>query len=259
VGSPSLELVRDADPVSPGHAAPRPAAGRPAAGRVAGAAAQRQRIVEGAVRCIAGQGLAKTTLDDVARAAGYSRATLYRAFPGGKDAVMAAVADTEVSRLFSAVAVRMGEAADLEDALIEGMVTASATIAGHDALRYLLEHEPEVVLTRLTFEHHDEVLATVAAFVAPLLGRWLGHAEAVRVAEWAARLVFSYVACPSAAIDLTDPSCARRVVRSYVLPGIAVLSAEADARAPSGSAAPVTHHRPVPVRELTTASKGEAS
>ena len=82
----------------------------------------RVRIVDATLRCLARQGLAKTTIDDIAREAKLSRATLYRTFPGGKDAIVAAVVETEVARLFSSLAVVMGEAADLEDVLVAGMV-----------------------------------------------------------------------------------------------------------------------------------------
>ena len=47
------------------------------------------------MRCVARRGLRKTTLDDVATTAGCSRATIYRAFPGGKDVLMAAAARRE--------------------------------------------------------------------------------------------------------------------------------------------------------------------
>ena len=70
--------------------------------------------------------MAKTTVDDIAREAGFSRATLYRTFPGGKDAVVAAMVETEVARLFSSLAVVMGEATDLEDVLVAGMVDPPA-------------------------------------------------------------------------------------------------------------------------------------
>ncbi|MGZ4705878.1 MAG: TetR/AcrR family transcriptional regulator, partial [Acidimicrobiales bacterium] len=46
------------------------------------------RILEAALRCVARWGLIKTTVDDVAREAGCSRATIYRAFPGGKQSVI---------------------------------------------------------------------------------------------------------------------------------------------------------------------------
>jgi AcrR family transcriptional regulator len=42
------------------------------------------RVVDAALRCLAREGLRGTTVDDIASDAGVSRATLYRAFPGGR-------------------------------------------------------------------------------------------------------------------------------------------------------------------------------
>jgi AcrR family transcriptional regulator len=181
------------------------------------------RVIDGALSCIAVQGVAKTTLDDVARHAGCSRATVYRVFPGGKDAVLRAVVDTEVSRFFSDLAVRMGEADNLEDVLVAGMTEAASRVSDHPALNYLLGREAELVLPHLAFTHLDEVLSVTCAFTAPFLGRWLDTAEARRVAEWAARIVVSYLSCPADGVDLTDASDVRRLVRQFVLPGIRAL------------------------------------
>ena len=89
---------------------------------------QRIRIVDGALACVARQGVAKTTVEDVAREAGLSRATVYRAFPDGKDSLLAAVVDTEVARLFSALGARMGESSDLSDVLVGGIVEAATRL-----------------------------------------------------------------------------------------------------------------------------------
>jgi AcrR family transcriptional regulator len=181
---------------------------------------QRLGILDGALRCIARQGVAKLTLDDVAREAKCSRATVYRVFPGGKDALLGAVLDTEVSRFFSALAVKMGEAACIEDVIVAGMSEAARRISEHEALSRLLEQEPEVVLPHLAFAEMDRVLAVSRSFGAPFLGRWLDHDEAHRVAEWTARIVISYLACPADGVDLTDVRDVRSLVRRYVLPGI---------------------------------------
>ena len=182
--------------------------------------AHRLRIVDGALRCIAAQGVAKTTLDDVAREARCSRATVYRVFPGGKEAVLSAVVDTEVSRFFSSLAVEMGRATDIEDVLVYGMTEAARRITSHGGLVYLLEHEPEIVLPHLAFSHMDTVLFVSSTFIAPFLGRWLDHEEAQRVAEWASRVVLSYLACPAESLDLTDTDSVRDFVRQFVLPGV---------------------------------------
>jgi AcrR family transcriptional regulator len=180
---------------------------------------QRVRLADAALHCFAGQGIARTTLDDVARTAGCSRATVYRVFPGGKEGLVAAVVDTEVARFFSALALRMGAASNLEDVLVVGMNEAAVRITDHPALSFLLEQEPEVVLPHLTFSHMDSVLAVSSTFTAPFLGRFLDHDEAKRVAEWAARIVLSHLLCPCDGMDLTDEVVVRRLVRTFVLPG----------------------------------------
>jgi AcrR family transcriptional regulator len=181
---------------------------------------QRIRIVDGALACVARQGVAKTTVEDVAREAGLSRATVYRAFPDGKDSLLAAVVDTEVARLFSALGARMGESSDLSDVLVAGIVEAATRIADHPALAYLFGHEPEIVLRRLAFDEGDGVLLVASGFTAPFLARWMDMTEALRVGEWAARIVFSYLLSPAVGIDLSDPVCTRHLVDTFMIPGI---------------------------------------
>lgn len=190
------------------------------------AAAQRARIVNGALWMLAQQGIAKTTIDEIAREAGCSRATVYRVFPGGKEQLLAEVASTEVARFFTGLAVRMGECVNLEDVLVAGFSEAAARISEHRALSFLRNFEPEVVLPRLAFGHLDEVLATASAFVAPFLGRFVDHDEAMRIAELSTRIVISYLACPSDDVDISDTDQARRIVRLFVLPGVRSLQAD---------------------------------
>ncbi len=210
MGNPGLALVGDEN--QQGIATRR-------LGAADGSTPQRVRLADAALGCIARYGIAKTTLDDVARAAGCSRATVYRVFPGGKDGLVGAVVDTEVARFFSALALRMGSASNLEDVLVAGMNEAAVRITEHPALLFLLENEPEVILPHLTFSHMDSVLGVSSTFTAPFLGRFLDHEEAKRVAEWAARIVLSHLLCPADGVDLTDEVRVRRLVRTFVLPG----------------------------------------
>jgi AcrR family transcriptional regulator len=183
----------------------------------------RVRIVDATLRCLARQGLAKTTIDDIAREAAFSRATLYRTFPGGKDAILAAVVETEVARLFSSLAVVMGEAADLEDVLVAGMVESARRLGEHTALAYLLAYEPAVILRHLTFADMDKVLFVAGDFAAPFFARWLSPDEASRAAEWAVRIVLAYSADPAPGTDLADTDDTRALVRTFVMPGILAL------------------------------------
>ncbi len=189
----------------------------------------RARVVDAALRCLAKSGLAKTTVDDVARDAGISRATLYRLFPGGKDAVVQAVVESEVCRLFSALGAAMGEAQDLESLVVRAMCEAARELSTHEVIAYLLSHEPGTILPHLTFAGLDRLLEATTSFAAPYFERWLEPADAARAAEWVTRIVISYLVCPDDGIDLDDPRAVERLVATFVLPGIQALRLWVDA------------------------------
>ena len=184
------------------------------------ATAADQRILAATRRCIARWGVAKTTLDDVAGEAGCSRATIYRLFPGGKDSLLTAFLQGEVAGLFGALRRRLEGIDDLEELVVAGITEAARQLAGHDALQFLLAHEPEVLLPRICFHHMDGVLRTISEFVAPYLAPHVGADEASRAAEWLARMVLSYTACPAPWVDVRDEESVRRLVRAFVLPGL---------------------------------------
>jgi AcrR family transcriptional regulator len=183
-------------------------------------------VAEAALRCIARFGVSKTTLDDIAREAGCSRATLYRAFPGGRDSLAETVVETEIARFFGALAERLESIDDLETLLVATMDEAVQRIGRHPALQFLIVHEPEIVLPRVAFSAFDTVLALASAFLAPYLSEWLREEDARRVGEWVARIVMSYLLCPPVAAGsrdrshLPDEAYLRHLVRSFVLPGI---------------------------------------
>ena len=183
-----------------------------------------QRIIAATNRCVARWGVAKTTLDDIAREAGCSRATIYRAFPGGKDAVMLATWTSEVASFCTSLEGDLATAASLEDAVVTALTASCRAIATHDALQFLVEHEPGAVMPYLSFDRLDPLLSWVSAFAAPALARFVEASTARELGEWVARIVLSYAFEPTPDHDLTDPAAARRFVQTYVLPGVLVES-----------------------------------
>ncbi len=202
-----------------------PPAGAPLGAAVQESSPHRERIIDGTLVCLARHGTAKTTVDDIARESGVSRATVYRAFPGGRDEILGAVVDTEMARLFSALGVRLGSAGDLGSALVGGIVEASTRLRDHAALHFLVEHEPGLILGHLAFDESDRLLVTASRFAAPFLARWMSSDEAGRVAEWATRIVLSYAISPSDRLDLCDETDATLLVTTFMLPGIEALRA----------------------------------
>jgi AcrR family transcriptional regulator len=184
---------------------------------------QEERIIDAALGCIARWGMAKTTLDDVARQAGCSRATVYRVFPGGKESLLEAVGRREISRFFSAITARLEAAGSLEDLLVAGMTESGRRIRDHGALQFLVAHEPETIIPRLGFTEAEAVLHCASSVAAPHLGRWLPAADALRAAEWAVRLVLSYSMLPDPQVDLTDENSVRSLVRTFLMPGLSPL------------------------------------
>ena len=172
------------------------------------------KVVDGALRAIARYGLTKLTVDDVAREAGISRATLYRYFPG-RGAVLAAVVAAETESLQRGLDEALGETTTLAEALAAVAGFGARAFADHAALQHLLATEPGTVLPHLCFAGADSLLGVAADRIAPHLCRFMGPLEARRTGEWLARIVLSYgLAPPPGPADTAVLS----VVREFVIP-----------------------------------------
>ena len=180
------------------------------------------RILRAACDCLADQGLRATTLEDIADAAGCGRASIYRLFPGGRNALMAAVVANEVTTLLTEIGHGIDVADDVSEAVSGAVHTAAVRLARHAALQRLLAHEPGEVMPYISFDGAAPLLATVGAWGSVHLARFLPAGDAEVVAEWAARLVLSHLQEPDDLGTLTDPDRVRRLVDTYLLPGLRV-------------------------------------
>ena len=162
-------------------------------------------VTDAALTCLGRWGVAKTTLDDVAREAGVSRATLYRRYPGGKDALLRATVDAEVDAFRQRLAARLAAAGSRQERIVAALVEGTRTLRDHPVLHYLRDHEPDVLAPYLGFTRYERVLALGASLVAPALDAHDG--------EWVTRVVLSYAFIPSEWYDLGDEDDARRFVR----------------------------------------------
>lgn len=181
----------------------------------------RDRILEATLECVGRLGMAKTTMEDVARAAGVSRATLYRAFPGGRDELLGAVVTWEVARFFLRIsdAIHPDEL-DSVAVLEQGLLAARAAFEHHELLQRLLREEAEQLVPSL---------ATIMPLVVQALADWYRpRLEAARLrpganpaeaADLVARMAISYLGTPGR-WDLSDPVQVRRLVRDHLLAGV---------------------------------------
>ena len=180
----------------------------------------RERLLQATYTCVARWGLSKTTVEDAAREAGVSRATVYRYFPGGRDELLSAVVGWEFNRFFVRLYQEVHDADTLEEVMERGLMFAHAALVEHEVLQRILVTEPEVLLPRLTIEA-NQIHTLVAAFLAPYLVRH-GMAEGTDLdlaADFLARMVLSYIGSPGR-WDLNDSEQVALLVRSELLAGI---------------------------------------
>jgi AcrR family transcriptional regulator len=178
-----------------------------------------ERAISALLACVGRFGLSKTTLDDVAREAGCSRATLYRYFDR-KAALVRRAVNVELARLTARAVDAAGAQDTLEDATVALVTTAARDLVTHRALQFLLAHEPESILGQLAFGPGDRLLVRVGDEFAPAFDRWLDVADAQRAGDWIARVLRSYVLMPEPSIDLTDVAAARDLLRMLVVPAL---------------------------------------
>jgi AcrR family transcriptional regulator len=178
-----------------------------------------QRAVQGLLACVARQGVRKTTLDDVAREAGCSRATLYRYF-ASRQAVLEAALHREGDRVTAEVRAAAAAADTLEDALVAILVTAGRELGQHPALTFVADFEPERLLPHLCFAGGDRFLAAAGAALAPALEPFVEPGRVDRGAEWVVRVGLALLSSPNPPVGLDDEAAVRAYVREFLGPAV---------------------------------------
>jgi AcrR family transcriptional regulator len=173
-------------------------------------------------------GLAKTTIEDVVKESGVSRATVYRHFPGGRDELLQATVAWEIARYFNELADAVRDAPDLAHLLEDGLLFARRSVQEHEVLQKMLVTEPERLLPLLTTEA-GKTLPFIAAFLHPYLareaqaGRLRDGVDLDRAADYLARGILALIG-EAGRWDFHDRAQVRDVVRNELLGGIVALS-----------------------------------
>jgi AcrR family transcriptional regulator len=186
----------------------------------------RERVLAATYACVARFGMGKTTVEDVVKESGVSRASIYRLFPGGKDQLLRETVGWEMNRFFASLAEAVYDAPDFATLLERGLVFAHRAIQEHVVLRKVLETEPERLLPLITVEQH-RVLEFITAFLLPYLereeraGRVRPGVDLQAGADYVARMILSLIGSPGR-WDMDDPEQVRVLVREELLGGILV-------------------------------------
>jgi AcrR family transcriptional regulator len=186
----------------------------------------RDRLLGATYRCVERFGLGKTTIEDVVKESGVSRATIYRQFPGGRDELLLETVGWELGNYFTELGDHVRDAPDLDALLRRGLTYAHRSVAEHAVLRKILDTEPERLLPLLTTES-TKSLPFIADFLLPYLrreaeaGRLRPDVDLDRAAEYLARAILSLIGAPGR-WDLDDPAQVQDLVRIELLGGLTI-------------------------------------
>ena len=181
-------------------------------------------MLAAAYECVARFGIAKTTVEDVVKQSGVSRATVYRVFPGGKEQLLRAAVSWEMDRFFLRLAEEVVAAPDFASMVERGLTFAHSAVHQHEVLQKVLVTEPERILPLLTTEQ-ERPLHYITAFLLPYLerertaGRVRDGVDLEESADFVARMILSLIGSHGE-WDLGDPIAVHQLVREHLLAGI---------------------------------------
>ena len=180
----------------------------------------RELIIESAFGCFRRQGLNKTTIVDIARAADVSRSTVYEYFRD-KAAIVEACAEHSSQRFYREMARAMGPGDTVEDKLALAAVFVTRARRIVEPEMYFDADEVSLLLTKnaaVLLRECGEFLAPYLA-AAKLTGEVRKDLDVVAAGEWFARMLFSLFSTPSSTLDMDDDEVVADFVRSHVVRG----------------------------------------
>lgn len=178
-------------------------------------------ILDAAVEELRAYGLRRTSVDNVARRAGLSRATVYRRFENKSVLVQAALV-RESARFFGEIVAAIGPLPTVVDRLVEGFVVGLRKVRTDALLTRLLVSDPEELVPYLTLRGAG-VIAAASEFLVEqyrqVAGPSLGAGRDPRVlAEMVVRLAISFTLTPDGVVPVDDDDAVRAFARSYLVP-----------------------------------------
>jgi AcrR family transcriptional regulator len=182
----------------------------------------REVIIEAAFACFRKQGMPKTTIVDISRAASVSRSTVYEYFRD-KAAIVEACAEHSSQRFYREMAKAMSQGDSLEDTFARAAVFVTRARRFVEPEKYFDADEASLLLTKnaaVLLRECGEFLAPYLA-AAKLTGEVRKDLDVPAAGEWFARMLFSLFSTPSSTFDMDDDEVVADFVRSHVVRGFA--------------------------------------
>ena len=173
-------------------------------------------VLDAVKSCCARWGVAKVTIDDIAKDSSVSRATLYRLFPGGRDVIFEAHRVYELDQFFTTLLEQISGASTLEDLLVRTVTVATRELRNDQHIAVMLATEPGEVVADMTVEGLPRIIRVATAYLMPFVDEFLPRRAGRALIDIVARLIISYFLAPSDLVDLADPVAARAFLVPFI-------------------------------------------
>ena len=182
----------------------------------------RDAIISAAFACFRDQGLRKTTIVDIARAADLSRSTFYEYFRD-KGTIVETCAEVASQRFYRklAKAIDRDGGSTLEDKLVRAGVFVTQARRVVEPETYFDQEVVNLMLTKNAATLLQECSEFLAPYVsaAKLTGEVRSNLDIHWASEWFARMLFSLFTTPSPYLDIRDDRTVADFVRAHVVRG----------------------------------------
>ena len=158
--------------------------------------------------------MSRFTVSDVCVAAGVSRATLYRLFPGGKEVLLEALHVRQLDEFFVTLLARAQGAESLEQLLVRCIVVATNELRSDEHLALMLATEPGSTLTQFTVAGVPRIVRVASSYLVSMIADFIPRKEADELVEVLARLVISYFLAPSERFDFANEESVTKFLRT---------------------------------------------
>ena len=182
----------------------------------------RERLLDAAEGCLGQFGPQKTSMEDVARAAGMSRATVYRYFEN-RDALLLGVASRQASDLAGEAIQYLGNFNTISDWLVEGLLFTLREIPQRPVFASLVTSLDSSAASKLLLGSTGMIQIGVNVLrpmfaTAKEQGLLRDDIDPEMLIEWLLRMLWTYLNAPSQVA--TDEDGMRKLFRMMLIPAV---------------------------------------
>jgi AcrR family transcriptional regulator len=188
----------------------------------AGSEEARERLIDAAEVCLARFGLAKTTVEAVARQASVSRATVYRYFES-RDELILGVILRDTDRYLTRIRPRMERQESLSEAVIEFVQVTVKAARRDPSLQLLFNAQEASAAAGIIAGSSVALFERVEGFLDPLFERFAGQlvpgVDRAEASEWVLRVILSLLTVEGP--RRRTETAQRRLLERFLVPVIA--------------------------------------